>query len=501
MTSEIAKLIGFSRSLPGVCTFVTPIFKTASGVISRQEVEDSRVKEFLPISVSEEFTPVEFPLATQSGDEAVYGFEYFTDDFLVGSRAGLCKVLSHTVISSPDAVLGPQTRAAISRFMDCPVALQTTNAPVFRCSKMSDSGGYVIASYGLTGMDQVIAAAKNESSAESDQKMIPQEVALLLSVIPLNKEVSTDLMLNYFSRFHQITKSEEGVLKILCAGYSAPQIADQLQLAVSTVRSHVRSLCFKTGSTGVRDLVGRITPLIVLAAAGGYMHEYRLQARESALSSTTASLPVEVSSDGVVLTVVSASNAAASPVGVTQAIASTRPLASQVNASLNIDAITELVSSITRETAALTEKISAEANVLPEDYVASEAARLAERSRSSKARISEIVKTFHAETETAISAVETSAAELSLAALTHWEEARDPFTRMQRASQQLQHLNSRLMGLVGESETTAAVAAKVHEIFAADLVATAGGWDTVKKMAELSRYSEHWSRSLARLTS
>jgi DNA-binding NarL/FixJ family response regulator len=39
------------------------------------------------------------------------------------------------------------------------------------------------------------------------------------------------------------------VLAILCQGYSAPEIAVQLNVAVSTVRSHVRSLCAKTQST------------------------------------------------------------------------------------------------------------------------------------------------------------------------------------------------------------------------------------------------------------
>lgn len=61
------------------------------------------------------------------------------------------------------------------------------------------------------------------------------------------------------------------MLGILCQGYSAPQIAEQLSVAVSTVRSHVRSLCAKTRSSGVRELVNRVAVLPPVAPA--FHHE------------------------------------------------------------------------------------------------------------------------------------------------------------------------------------------------------------------------------------
>ena len=73
------------------------------------------------------------------------------------------------------------------------------------------------------------------------------------------------LMLGFFGRSHRLTCTEEQVLGLLCQGFSAPQIAAQLKVAVSTVRSHVRSLCVKTGSSGVRELVGRVAVLPPLA--------------------------------------------------------------------------------------------------------------------------------------------------------------------------------------------------------------------------------------------
>jgi DNA-binding CsgD family transcriptional regulator len=73
--------------------------------------------------------------------------------------------------------------------------------------------------------------------------------------------VCDSLTLCFFARSHGLTPTEEQVLGILCQGYSAPQIAVQLNVAVSTVRSHVRSLCAKTRAGGVRELVSRIAVL------------------------------------------------------------------------------------------------------------------------------------------------------------------------------------------------------------------------------------------------
>ncbi|QJW85418.1 helix-turn-helix transcriptional regulator [Ramlibacter terrae] len=88
-------------------------------------------------------------------------------------------------------------------------------------------------------------------------------VALVFS----RASVCDPLMLCFFARTHGLTNCEEQVLGILCQGYSAPEIAVQLHVAVSTVRSHVRSLCAKTQSNGVRALVGRVAVLPPLGAA------------------------------------------------------------------------------------------------------------------------------------------------------------------------------------------------------------------------------------------
>ncbi|AEG91623.1 helix-turn-helix transcriptional regulator [Ramlibacter tataouinensis] len=79
--------------------------------------------------------------------------------------------------------------------------------------------------------------------------------------------VCDSLMLCFFARGHGLTPTEELVLGILCQGFSAPDIARQMRVAVSTVRSHVRSLCAKTRSSGVRELVSRVAVLPPVACA------------------------------------------------------------------------------------------------------------------------------------------------------------------------------------------------------------------------------------------
>jgi DNA-binding CsgD family transcriptional regulator len=93
-------------------------------------------------------------------------------------------------------------------------------------------------------------------------------VALMFS----RPSVCGSLMLCFFARSHSLTTAEENVLAILCEGCSAPEIARKLKVAVSTVRSHVRSLCAKTRSSGVRELVNRVAMLPPLAPAP-LMHE------------------------------------------------------------------------------------------------------------------------------------------------------------------------------------------------------------------------------------
>jgi DNA-binding CsgD family transcriptional regulator len=93
------------------------------------------------------------------------------------------------------------------------------------------------------------------------------EEAASVALVFSRASVCDAVMLCFFARTHGLTPSEELVLGILCQGYSAPEIALQLNVAVSTVRSHVRSMCTKTHSNGVRVLVGQVAVLPPIGAA------------------------------------------------------------------------------------------------------------------------------------------------------------------------------------------------------------------------------------------
>ena len=95
----------------------------------------------------------------------------------------------------------------------------------------------------------------------------PDRPHLSIALIFARATVCDAVMLCFFARTHGLTPSEEQVLAILCQGYSAPQAARQLNVAVSTVRSHVRSICAKTQSNGVRALVGQVAVLPPIGAA------------------------------------------------------------------------------------------------------------------------------------------------------------------------------------------------------------------------------------------
>ena len=69
-----------------------------------------------------------------------------------------------------------------------------------------------------------------------------------------------------FARSQKLTRTEQQVLKHLCQCLSTPEIAIEMGIAVSTVRSHVRSLCVKTRASGARELVSRVAVLAPIAA-------------------------------------------------------------------------------------------------------------------------------------------------------------------------------------------------------------------------------------------
>ena len=132
---------------------------------------------------------------------------------------------------------------------------------------------------------QQLASALSEA-ASGRRIMIRLQAAggdFNLAVVPLNRQTagSCDRIALFFSReeactpgllasfahSNRLTRTEEQVLVLLCRCLSAPEIAMKMKVAVSTVRSHVRSLCAKTSTRGVRQLVNLVAALPPLAPA------------------------------------------------------------------------------------------------------------------------------------------------------------------------------------------------------------------------------------------
>lgn len=126
-----------------------------------------------------------------------------------------------------------------------------------------------------------IAMGKAVAGKRSLIRLVADGVDFTLAVVPLHRQegspcerialflsrvgVSESGVFSSFARSHGLTHTEEQVLVFLCRCLSTPEIALQMKVAVSTVRSHVRSLCAKTASSGVRELVNRVAILPPIA--------------------------------------------------------------------------------------------------------------------------------------------------------------------------------------------------------------------------------------------
>lgn len=75
------------------------------------------------------------------------------------------------------------------------------------------------------------------------------------------------LMMSFFARAYSLTRSEEQILSLLCVGHTAPEMAKQLRVGEATVRTHIRSICQKTHSNGIRDVTKRLALLPPLMSA------------------------------------------------------------------------------------------------------------------------------------------------------------------------------------------------------------------------------------------
>lgn len=146
-----------------------------------------------------------------------------------------------------------------------------------RCGVLLVCDGELRALSLIDGKTLYAALLQAAAGKRSLIKLAASGMALTLSVVPLRGpraaepdaialffargELCDSGMFTFFTRSYSLTPTEEQVLVLLCRSLGTPDIALQLKVAVSTVRSHVRSLCTKTGSSGARELVNLVASL------------------------------------------------------------------------------------------------------------------------------------------------------------------------------------------------------------------------------------------------
>jgi DNA-binding CsgD family transcriptional regulator len=88
------------------------------------------------------------------------------------------------------------------------------------------------------------------------------------------RQTCATLTMQMFARAKRLTGAEQDVLKQLCAGHRAEEIAGLQGICVSTVRTHIKSVREKTGSGSIGEIVHRMSRMPQVVSA------LRLAARE-----------------------------------------------------------------------------------------------------------------------------------------------------------------------------------------------------------------------------
>jgi DNA-binding CsgD family transcriptional regulator len=97
---------------------------------------------------------------------------------------------------------------------------------------------------------------------------LPNGAASVLLMVS-REHVCEPLSAQCFARAHGLTLAESRVLQALCDGARPVQIAAQLEVALSTVRTHIGTLRGKTGAASISDLVHRVARLPPMVSAIG----------------------------------------------------------------------------------------------------------------------------------------------------------------------------------------------------------------------------------------
>lgn len=147
--STIARLVGFCQGMPGVHTFVTPVFLSDGGEFVAQcdPTDTGYVVAFESIDVDKDegFVPVELDVAAKVGGPAIFAFEASDSWLAIGPASRLADHLQQRLKRAPEfSELRPHTRAAIQRFVAfADAATQKAEASCLFLLMRSERGTYV----------------------------------------------------------------------------------------------------------------------------------------------------------------------------------------------------------------------------------------------------------------------------------------------------------------------------------------------------------------------
>lgn len=118
--NEIGTLAGFGARMPGVLSFVTPVFRTPSLRLSAQvSGDDGIVSTFREVPAGEGFMAAASPLFLTTGQQRMYAFQTTEVEIVSGTANALAWFLREATESASDFLaIHPRTGAAIKRFLE-----------------------------------------------------------------------------------------------------------------------------------------------------------------------------------------------------------------------------------------------------------------------------------------------------------------------------------------------------------------------------------------------
>ena len=116
-----------------------------------------------------------------------------------------------------------------------------------------------------------MVTARNGLQIEASVAVVPISLDTnsdVVALLTLGKcQIFNELSLQFFGKIHKLTLAEVRTLQHLCQGWPCKMIASQGGVALSTVRSHVRSILQKTEARGIRGIVDMVSSMAPMAAA------------------------------------------------------------------------------------------------------------------------------------------------------------------------------------------------------------------------------------------